>query len=88
MHLKMFYLLVVIMPFFNQNFADNIQIVTIDSHLQHILKAKTEQLQVDELLPIGCRRSHEETCRQSNERHSDLQKEGQLHCRICTSRYS
>lgn len=49
MNLKMFSLLAVLMSFFNQNFADNVQIVTIDSPLQHILKAKTEQLQKNEL---------------------------------------
>jgi peptide deformylase len=49
MNLKPFSLLVVFMSFFNQNFADSVQIVTIDSPLQHVLKAKTEQLQADEL---------------------------------------
>jgi peptide deformylase len=49
MNLKTFSLLVVLMSFFNQNFADNVQIVTIDSPLQHVLRTKTEQLQVNEL---------------------------------------
>lgn len=49
MNLKIFSLLAVFMSFFNQNFGENLQIVTIDSPLQHILKTKTEQLQADEL---------------------------------------
>jgi peptide deformylase len=49
MNLKVVASLVVFMSFFNQNFAENIQIVTIDSPLQHILKTKTEPLQADEL---------------------------------------
>lgn len=40
---------VVLMSFFNQGYAENIQIVTIDSPLQHILKTKTEDIQIDEL---------------------------------------
>ena len=38
------------MSLFNQSFADNIKIVTVDSPLQHILKNKTEEIQADELL--------------------------------------
>jgi peptide deformylase len=49
MNLKIFSLLAVLMSFFNQNFADNMPILTIDSPLQHVLKAKTEQLQANEL---------------------------------------
>lgn len=49
MNLKVFSLLAVFMSFFNQNFADNVQIVTIDSPLQHVLKTKTEPLQANEL---------------------------------------
>lgn len=37
------------MSFFNHIFADNTQVVTIDSPLQHVLKTKTEQLQENEL---------------------------------------
>lgn len=40
---------VVLMSFFIQGYAENIQIVTIDSPLQHILKTKTEDIQIDEL---------------------------------------
>jgi peptide deformylase len=49
MNLKILSLWVVFMSFVNQNFADNIPIVTIDSPLQHVLKTKTEPLQADEL---------------------------------------
>jgi peptide deformylase len=49
MNLKMISLLVVIMSFCNQNFADDLQIVTIDSPLQHVLRSKAEQLQADEM---------------------------------------
>ena len=49
MNLKLFSLLAVLMSFFNQNFANIVQIVTIDSPLQHVLKTKTEQLQANEL---------------------------------------
>lgn len=45
----LFSLLGVLMSLFNQNFADHVKIVTIDSPLQYILKEKTEELQVDEL---------------------------------------
>lgn len=38
-----------LMASFNQNHAENIQIVTIDSPLSHILKTKTEDIQIDEL---------------------------------------
>lgn len=37
------------MSFFNQSYAENIEIVTIDSPLQHVLKMKTEDIQIDEL---------------------------------------
>jgi peptide deformylase len=40
--------LVVWMSFVNQSYAENIEIVTIDSSLQHILKTKTEDIQIDE----------------------------------------
>ena len=40
---------VVLMSFLNQGYTENIQIVTIDSPLQHILKMKTEDIQIDEL---------------------------------------
>ncbi len=49
MNLKISSLLVVFISFFNQNFAENVQIVTIDSPLQHVLKRKTEQLKDNEL---------------------------------------
>lgn len=49
MNLKIFSLLAVYMSFFNHIFADNTQVVTIDSPLQHVLKTKTEQLQENEL---------------------------------------
>lgn len=49
MNLKILSLLAVFMSFFNQNFAENVQIVTIDSPLQDVLKTKTEQLQANEL---------------------------------------
>lgn len=49
MNLKIFSLLAVFMSFFNQNFAENIQIVTVDSPLQHVLKTKTEQIQANEM---------------------------------------
>lgn len=49
MNLKIFSLLAVFISFFNHNFAENRQIVTIDSPLQHALKTKTEQLQENEL---------------------------------------
>lgn len=37
------------MSFFKQGHSENIKIVTIDSPLQHVLKAKTEDIQTDEL---------------------------------------
>lgn len=37
------------MSFFNQGDVENIEIVTIDGPLQHILKTKTEDIQEDEL---------------------------------------
>lgn len=49
MNLKIVSLLAVFISFFNQNFAENIQIVTIDSPLQHVLKTKTEQIEANEL---------------------------------------
>ncbi|CDR34111.1 Peptide deformylase [Criblamydia sequanensis CRIB-18] len=49
MNLKLFSFLGVLMSLFNRNFADHVKIVTIDSPLQHILKEKTEELQVDQL---------------------------------------
>lgn len=41
------FLLVVCVSFFNQSYG--IEIVTIDSPLQHVLKMKTEDIQIDEL---------------------------------------
>lgn len=46
---KIVVFLMVLMSFFDRNFAENIKIVTIDSPLQHVLKMKTEEIQVDEL---------------------------------------
>lgn len=40
---------VILMSFFKQGHSENIKIVTIDSPLQHVLKAKTEDIQTDEL---------------------------------------
>lgn len=40
---------VALMALDNQSNADNIPIVTIDSPLKHILKTKTEDIQIDEL---------------------------------------
>ncbi len=37
------------MSFCNHSHAENVQIVTIDSPLSHILKTKTEDIQIDEL---------------------------------------
>lgn len=48
-NLKLIFSLVVWMSFFDQSYAENIEIITIDSSLQHILKTKTEDIQIDEL---------------------------------------